>query len=110
MRSSILYEALPNEKLVCSYRFADLQRDGNLSLVVGTDMSGRELCSEVFIIDKTASGFKIYFAGGSGADVSSNIEDIGHNGNLEYVRYPQARLQCDNGPWFMHGRTAPIGT
>ncbi len=77
------FEEIP--QLVCSFRFADLRHDGNLSLVVGIDSSGRKLCSEVYIVDKTGSGFKIYLAGGSGADVANNIEDIGHDGKFEYI-------------------------
>ena len=80
------HEALP--KLVCSFRFADLRNQGDLSLVVGIDVSGRGLCSQAFIVDKTGSGFEIYDAGGSvgaGADVSSSVDDIRHDGKFEYI-------------------------
>ena len=80
------YEEL--DGVVCSLRFADLRHDGNLSLVAGTDSSGRMLCSEVFIVDKTASGFEIFrggFTSGAGTDVASSIQDIRGDGNFEYV-------------------------
>jgi len=80
------YEEL--DEVICSFRFVDLQHDGNLSLVVGTDSSGRMLCSEVYIVDKTASSFEIFlggFSSGAGTDVSSSVQDIRGDGNFEYV-------------------------
>jgi hypothetical protein len=80
------YEEL--DEVVCSLRFADLRHDGNLSLVAGTDSSGRMLCSEVYIVDKAASSFDVFLGGfsvGAGTDVSSSIEDVGRDGNFEYV-------------------------
>jgi hypothetical protein len=74
--------------VVCSLRFADLRHDGNLSLVAGTDTSGRMLCSEVYIVDKTASGFEIFqggFSSGAGTHVASSIQDIRGDGNFQYV-------------------------
>jgi hypothetical protein len=74
------------DETVCSFGFADFRHDGNLTLVAGSDSSGRMLCSEVYIVDKTASGFETYgAAGGEGPDVSSNIMDVRRDGNLEYV-------------------------
>jgi hypothetical protein len=73
---------------VCSFRFADLRRDGNLSLVAGTDGSGRGLCRQIDILDKKASGFEVRSITGSigvGDDVASRIKDIRHNGNLQLV-------------------------
>jgi hypothetical protein len=71
---------------VCSFRFANLQHGENLSLVVGTDSSGRELCNEIYIVDKVPSGFDVYYgvgSMGSGTDVSDDIESI--QGKLVYV-------------------------
>jgi hypothetical protein len=73
---------------VCSFHFADLRRDGNLSLVAGTDGSGRGLCRQIDIVDKDVSGFRIYGITGSigiGDDVASRIKDIRHNGNSQLV-------------------------
>jgi hypothetical protein len=73
---------------VCSFRFADLRHNGNLSLVAGTDSSGRGLCRQVDILDKTASGFQVYEITGSigiGAGVPARIRDIRRNGNLQLV-------------------------
>jgi hypothetical protein len=69
---------------VCSFRFANLQHGENLSLVVGTDSSGRELCNEIYIVNKVPSAFDVYNGVGSGGtDVSDDIESI--QGKLVYV-------------------------
>jgi hypothetical protein len=73
---------------VCSFHFADLRHDGSLSLVAGTDSSGRGLCRQVDVLDKKASGFQIFEITGSigaGADASDTIKDIRRNGNLQLV-------------------------
>ena len=71
---------------VCSFHFADLRHDGSLSLVAGTDGSGRGLCRQVDVLDKTASGFQIFEITGSigaGSDISDTIKDIRRNGDLQ---------------------------
>jgi len=71
---------------VCSFHFADLRHDGTLSLVAGTDSSGRGLCRQVDVLDKTASGFQIFEITGSigaGSDISDTIRDIRRNGDLQ---------------------------
>jgi hypothetical protein len=73
---------------VCSFHFADLRHDGSLSLVAGTDSSGRGLCRQVDVLDKKASGFQIFEITGSigaGSDVSDTIKDIRRNGDLQLV-------------------------
>lgn len=73
---------------VCSFHFADLRRDGNLSLVAGTDSSGRGLCRQVDILDKKASDFEVYGITGSigvGEDVAARVKDIRRNGKLQLV-------------------------
>jgi hypothetical protein len=87
---------------VCSFRFANLQDGENLSLVVGTDSSGRELCNEIYVVDKVASGFDVYYgigSMGSGTDVSGSIESI--QGKLFYVgdwTLGEVKGQC-NASW-----------
>ena len=73
---------------VCSFKFADLRHDGKLSLVAGTDGSGRGLCRQIDIVDKDRSGFQMYGVTGSigvGVDVAARIKDIRRNGNLQLV-------------------------
>lgn len=75
---------------VCSFRFADLRRNGSLSLVAGLGVPQRPSCRDVYIIDKTAQGFQVYSSGGSigdGQDVSANLKDLRHDGNLEFLLY-----------------------
>lgn len=75
---------------VCSFHFADLRGNNSLSLVVGLGVPNRPSCRNVYVIDKTASGFEVYTTGGSigdGGDVAGNIKDLKHDGHLEYVYY-----------------------
>jgi len=51
-------------------------------------VANRPSCRDVYIVDKTASGFEIYSSGGkvdAGADVSASIKDLRHDGNLEFL-------------------------
>src|SRR5579864_7100610 len=43
---------------VCEFRFADLRRSGNLSLIVSIYGGGTGGCNSTAIFDKTLSGFK----------------------------------------------------
>ena len=73
---------------VCSFRFADLRHDGFLSLIAGIGVTQVASCRDVYIIDKTASGFEIYLSGGAigaGSDVSANVKDLRHDGSLEFL-------------------------
>lgn len=72
---------------VCSFRFADLRHDGFLSLVAGIGVTERS-CSNIYIVDKTASSIEIYLSGGAndaGRDVSASITDLRRDGNLEFL-------------------------
>ncbi|MFZ0889333.1 MAG: HEAT repeat domain-containing protein [Candidatus Binataceae bacterium] len=74
------YGELHQKDTICSSRFADLRRSGNLSLVVSVG-DGR-FCYPS-IIDKTASGFEHYmFQPHTGIE---KIEDLAGNGNLEVI-------------------------
>ena len=76
------------ESDVCSFAFKDLRRDGYLSLVAGIGVPDRSSCADVYIIDKTASGFEVYSSGGaidSAADVSGSIKDLRRDGHLEFI-------------------------
>jgi len=73
---------------VCSFQFADLRRDGSLSLVAGMGIKDRPSCRGMTIVDRTKSGFESYGAGGeigSGSDVSEQIRDLHHDGHLEIL-------------------------
>ncbi len=83
--------------LFYSFRFADLRKSGNLSLLVGRDCASREFASVLYIVDKTPSGFEVHrtplmspsnphaVAAGIGGDVGSHVEDLAGDGNLELV-------------------------
>jgi hypothetical protein len=73
---------------VCSFRFADLRRNGSLSLIAGIGVTGRGYCRDVYIVDKTASGFEIYSSGGTpgdGGDITGSLKDLRHDGSLEFL-------------------------
>ena len=85
---------------VCSFRFTDLRRNGSLSLVAGIGVTQRGYCRDVYVVDKTASGFEIYSTGGSagdGSDVSAKIKDLRHDGHLEFLLLDdlgEIKLKC----------------
>jgi hypothetical protein len=97
LRSSVeTYDDVEGQ--ICSFRFADLQHNGNLSLVAGTDSSGRGLCNEVYIADKTRTGCEFYSmdgVAGEGSDVSKYVTDIGGDGHLEYL-YEQELVSANH--------------
>ena len=74
----------PEQGHLCDFRFADLRRSGNLSLVVSVDGGGTGGCNQTFIFDKTHSGFESYssWALFSGAE---DVQDINHDGKLELI-------------------------
>ncbi len=74
----------PEQGHLCDFRFADLRRSGNLSLVVSVDGGGTGGCNQTFIFDKTDSGFESYssWALFSGAE---DVQDINHDGKLELI-------------------------
>ena len=74
----------PEQGHLCEFRFADLRRSGNLSLVVSVDGGGTGGCNQTFIFDKTDSGFESYsswalFSG------DEDVQDINHDGKLELI-------------------------
>src|ERR1700684_73254 len=74
----------PEQGHLCDFRFADLRRSGNLSLVVSVDGGGTGGCNQTFIFDKTDSGFESYsswalFSG------DEDVQDINHDGKLELI-------------------------
>jgi hypothetical protein len=74
----------PEQGHLCKFRFADLRRSGNLSLVVSVDGGGNGGCNQTFIFDKTDSGFESYssWAFFSGDE---DVQDINHDGKLELI-------------------------
>ncbi len=57
-------------------------------MFAGIGVSGRPSCGDLEVIDKTASGFELYQSGGSigaGGDISANIKDLRHDGNLQFL-------------------------
>ncbi|MFZ0660662.1 MAG: hypothetical protein WAM05_18220 [Candidatus Binataceae bacterium] len=89
LRASVgSYSDLEDSAELCSFHFADLRHNGFLTLVAGTGVADRPSCRDVYIIDKTASGFEIYAASGAigaGGAISGSIQDLRHNGNLEFI-------------------------
>jgi hypothetical protein len=84
---------------VCSFHFADLRDNGSLSLIAGIGVPDRPSCRDVYVIDKTASGFEVFITGGSigdGENVSSSIKDLKHDGHLEYVYDDSLSSQATN--------------
>jgi hypothetical protein len=78
---------LPKYCYICDFAFADLRRDGTLSLVYGLGVNTRP-CSDVAIIDETSSGFQSHSmtgALGAGNNIPPSIKDVGHDGRLEFV-------------------------
>ena len=78
---------LENNEYVCSFTFSELHHSGYFSLVAGVGVVDSGTCMNVYIIDKTASGFEIYLSGGddAGNDVAANIKDLRHNGDSEIL-------------------------
>ncbi|MBF6559367.1 MAG: hypothetical protein IVW56_03670 [Candidatus Binataceae bacterium] len=52
----------PGGVYVCSFQFADLRRQGFLSLVAGLGIVDRPSCAGIVIIDGTKQGFEFYSA------------------------------------------------
>jgi hypothetical protein len=67
---------------ICSSRFVDLRHSGTLSLVVSA--SDGRFCY-LSIIDKTATGFKLYGVDLAQYSEGPEIEDLAGNGNLELI-------------------------
>jgi len=83
---------------ICSFRFADLHHAGVLSLAVGIGVVDRPSCGEIEVIDRTPSGFELYKSGGSigaGADMPSNIRDLGNDGRLQILVYSGLSILTD---------------
>ncbi len=73
---------------VCEFRFADLRNSGNLSLIITVNPKGRQLpeCNELYIFDKTPTGFELYDTDGAyGDDLPNSLLDINHDGRHELV-------------------------
>ena len=83
---------------ICSFRFADLHHAGVLSLAVGLGVIDRPSCRDIEVIDNTPSGFELYESGGTigaGADMSSNIRDLGNDGRLQILVYSGLSILTD---------------
>ena len=73
---------------VCEFRFADLRNSGNLSLIVTVNPEGRQWpeCNQLFIFDKTPTGFELYNTDAAyGQDLANSVLDINHDGRHELV-------------------------
>lgn len=87
---------------MCEFRFADLRRSGNLSLVVSIDGGGTGGCNSTSIFDKTATGFEDYEPSGV-FSADDGIQDINRDGNFELVLWipllgsseRQSHVGCD---------------
>ncbi len=89
-----------DDEYICSFSFADMRHNGYLSLIAGLGSTGRAICHELYVIDKTSSGFDTYLAGGdstAGEDVSGKIKDLHHDGKLEFLlasAFGEIQNQC----------------
>lgn len=73
---------------VCEFRFADLRNSGNLSLIVTVNPEGRQTpeCNQLFIFDRTPTGFELYNTDAAyGQDLANSVPDINHDGRHELV-------------------------
>jgi hypothetical protein len=72
---------------LCSFRFVDLRRLGEMSLVavIGGNNTGPD-CTEVAVIDKASTQFELYVLGTAGnSDVAHIIKNLNGDGHLELV-------------------------
>jgi hypothetical protein len=78
---------------VCSFRFVDLRRAGNLTLLVTRWDGPRGGCGGLSIVDRTMAGFEEVSGEGSDYwginDVNEVVRDINRDGKLELVFYNQ---------------------
>ena len=73
---------------VCEFGFGDLRNSGNLSLITSINPEGRQWpeCNQLFIFDKTPTGFEIYQTDSAiGLDLANSVIDINHDGRHELV-------------------------
>ncbi|HKV55885.1 MAG TPA: hypothetical protein VJN94_14730 [Candidatus Binataceae bacterium] len=78
----------PTYGKLCSFRFADLRHNGELSLVASHDGGGTADCNEVSIFDRTPTGFEDFDVDGYAdfsAGLDSGLHDLDHNGKLEVI-------------------------
>jgi len=77
---------LPDLGKLCDFRFADLRRQGTLSLVVSDDAGGTADCNDVEIFDKSAGTVEQYYLPPGTAYLGDpGVEDINGNGHFEVV-------------------------
>ncbi|MGB8414468.1 MAG: hypothetical protein WCE23_16755 [Candidatus Binatus sp.] len=73
---------------VCEFRFADLRSSGDLSLIVSV-APGSWGCTELYIFDRTPTGFELYQSDAAdaavGHDLANSVLDINHDGRHELV-------------------------
>jgi hypothetical protein len=72
---------------LCSFRFVDLRRLGELSLVavIGGNNTGPD-CTEVAVIDKDANQFELYVLAAAGnSDLARIIKNLNGDGHFELV-------------------------
>jgi hypothetical protein len=78
----------PQADKVCGFRFADLRRSGNLSLIVSV-APGSWGCTKLYIFDKTSTGFELYSSDAAdapvGHDLAHSVLDLNHDGRNELV-------------------------
>ncbi len=76
------------ETQVCSFRFVDLRRAENLSLLVTLWDGGHGGCGWLSVVDRTSSGFQVHEGQGNlyGIDdVNEVVRDINSDGKLELI-------------------------
>lgn len=88
----------PSAINVCDFRFADLHRSGNLSLVVSMQGGGTGDCNETDIFDKTPAGFEDYTTNATPEySLRNSVQDINNDGNLELVLYGLIGNRAEDG-------------
>ncbi|HUN56816.1 MAG TPA: hypothetical protein VMU41_01775, partial [Candidatus Binataceae bacterium] len=70
-----------NSPSLCSFTFADLRRNGTLTLLYASDSSGRGFCNEIEMVDRTGATFELSNldtseAFGDGDDVRKLVKDL----------------------------------
>jgi hypothetical protein len=78
---------------VCEFRFADLRNSRNLSLITTVNPEGRQWpeCNQLYIFDKTPTGFEHRETDSAyGDDLPNSVLDINHDGRQKLILWGRA--------------------
>ncbi len=93
-------ELVPGDGKLCWFRFVDLRRSDELSLVAVYDLGGTADCNELTVFDKTPAGIEMYDY--SGALVSTEltvVKDINGVGQFELVVFDRLAPLGEDLDW-----------